>query len=235
MINFVICEDNNEMNKKICNIVDSLMMVNKLAYKKHIFYDYNTSFLNSMKNDMTARIYILDIETPSASGIDIARKIRKIDIDSIIVFLTSHNELGNVLLKDEIMFLTFICKFDNMENRLISALKNALKMVGIKQAIRFEDRGIIYTIPLSNILYITTDTVNRKTIIVTETSTFSLNKTLNEVVELVDNRFKQTHRACYVNFDKVVKIDKRKNTIYFKNKNISLLSDTYKKGMIEVG
>lgn len=235
VINFIVCEDNHEMNKMVCNIVDSFMMSNKLAYKKYVFYDYNDTFYKLMNKELTTRIYILDIETPSASGIDMARKIRENDIDSIIIFLTSHNELGNILLKDEIMFLTFICKFDDMNNRLVSALKNALKMVGVKQAIRFEERGVIYTIPLNSILYITTDTISRKVVIVTDNNEFFINKTLNEVYELLDGRFKQTHRACYVNFDKVTRIDKKKNEIFFDNKKIDLLSDTYKKEMIVSG
>ena len=53
------------------------------------------------------RIYLLDIETPSASGIDIARKIRKHDIESMIIFITGHEELGDVVLKNNTMFLSF--------------------------------------------------------------------------------------------------------------------------------
>lgn len=235
MINFVVCEDNKEMNKVVCDSIDNLMMSNKLAYKKYSFNDYNDAFYKVMNKGLTARIYILDIETPSASGIDVARKIREHDIDSIIIFLTSHNELGNVLLKDELMFLTFICKFDDMHRRLTSAIKNALKMIGIKQAIRFEDRGILYTIPLNSILYVTTDTVNRKIAIVTDSNEFYINRTLSEVIELLDGRFKQTHRACFVNMDKVTKIDKRNNEIIFGKKKITLLSETYKKELVENG
>ena len=36
---------------------------------------------------MVNRIYLLDIETKSASGIDMARIIRKNDLDSIIIFI----------------------------------------------------------------------------------------------------------------------------------------------------
>lgn len=232
MINFILCEDNKNINKKVCDIIDKEMMKNKLAYKKHTFFDYDSSFFNIMTDGIPAKIYILDIETPSASGIDIARRIREFDIDSIIIFLTSHNELGSVLLKDELMFLTFICKFDDMEKRLISAIKNSIKMLGVRQAIRFIDHGILYTIPLNSIFYITTDTTTRKSVVVTDCNQFFVSKTFNEITSMLDDRFKQTHRACFVNMNKVIKIDKKNNTILFENNvKIDLLSDKYKRGI----
>lgn len=230
MINFVICDDHKEIVKSVCNAIDKVMMKNNLAYKKHTFNDYNKRFLDLIETDLTSRIYILDIEVPSASGIDIARKIRKTDINSIIIFLTSHNELGSVLLQDEIMFLTFICKFNNMEERLSSALNKAIDMLGNKQAVRFEDHNILYTIPLNSILYISKDTINRKTIIVTENNTFNVNKNMYEIVELLDSRFKQAHRSCFINMDKVIKIDKKNNEVLFSNNSkTNLLSDSFKK------
>lgn len=232
MINYIICDDNKEINKKMCSIIDKIMMANKKAYKKHIFFDYDANFNKKIKSELTNRIYLLDIETPSASGIDIARKIRENDVDSIIIFITSHNELGSVLLKDELMFLTFICKFDDMEKRLDSAIRSALKMIGTKLALSFNEHSISYTIPLNSIYYLTTDTINRKTVIVTDNNKFYVNKPLNDLVELLDDRFKQTHRACYINTDKVISIDKAKKEILFNNNiKIDLLSDSFKKGL----
>lgn len=230
MINFIICDDNKLIEKNVENVIDKVMMQNKLAYKKHAFYDYNDAFFDTINSDLTSKIYILDIETPSASGIDVARTIRENDIDSIIVFLTGHHELGSVLLKDEIMFLTFICKFDNMEKRLESAINSALKMVGVKQNIRFDDKGILYTITLNDVLYVTTSTFDRKTVIVTSNNEYKTNKSFNEICGMLTSDFKQTHRSCVVNMKLVVKINRKKGEIEFANgTKIDLLSDTYKK------
>ena len=230
MINFIICDDNKVIVRNVEDIVDKVMMKNKLAYKKHSFLDYDDKFFKVFDEDLTAKIYILDIETPSASGIDIARKIRETDIHSIIIFLTSHHELGSILLHDEIMFLTFICKFDDMENRLISAISSAIKMIGKKQAIRFEDRGILYTLPLNDILYITTSTIDRKTVIVTSYNEYKTNKTFSDICSMLNDDFKQSHRSCKVNTNLVAKVNKKKNEIEFNNGlRINLLSDSYKK------
>ena len=111
-MNFIICDDNEKIRNHVVQMVDKIMMKNKLDYKTYVFDDFNEHFYDVVNEEMANKVYILDIETPSASGIDVARDIRENDIDSIIIFLTGHNELGSELLHDEIMFLTFIPKLN---------------------------------------------------------------------------------------------------------------------------
>ena len=48
----------------------------------------------------------------------------------------------------------------------------------------------------------------------------------------LDKRFVQSHRACYVNRDKVKSIDFKNNIIYFNNgMKLDYLSRNYKKGL----
>jgi len=231
-MNFIVCDDKDPIRSNVSKIIDTIMMKNKLHYKIHLFSDYDSKFRTIMKQELANKVYILDIETPSASGIDIAREIRENDIDSIIIFLTNHDELGSEVLHDELMILTFIPKLNNMVKRLESAINKAIKMSGVKLAIRFEEAGIVYTVPLDDILYITTDPIDRKTVLITSYSEFRINKTLREVSGMLNGNFIQTHRACYVNNNRISLIDKRNNIIIFNNGvKTNLLSDKYKKGL----
>ena len=66
-------------------------------------------------------------------------------------------------------------------------------------------------------------TVNVDTILV-------INKTLNDIIDMLDERFIQTHRSCYINDERKVSIDKKNRIIYFDNgESIDLLSDKYRK------
>lgn len=128
------------------------------------------------------------------------------------------------------MFLSFINKFDDFENRLNTSLDKSLDLLNKKNTIRFSDRNIVYTININDILYITKDSFERKTIIKTDYTEFKVNKTLIELIEMLDDRFIQTHRACYVNSDRKVKVDRGNKIITFDNgETIDLLSDKYKK------
>lgn len=230
MINFIICDDHRVIRENIVKVVHEVMMRNKIAYNTHVFEDYDSNFIKVMKSKMPSKVYILDIEVPSGSGIDIARMIRQRDIDSIIIFLTSHDELGYTILKSQFMCLTFISKYDNYVGNLKSALKKAVKMAGSKQAIRFHDQGILYTIPLNDILYITRDSVERKCVIKTDYSSFKINKNLYDLKEGLNNCFVQSHRACIVNIERVVSVDGRSRIITFDNgETTDLLSASYRK------
>ena len=230
IINFIVCDDHKPIKENIVKVIHDVMMRNKIAYNVHAFNDYTKDFIKIMKSNIPSKVYILDIEAPSGSGIDIARMIRQKDVDSIIIFLTSHDELGYTILKSQFMCLTFISKYDDYVGNLKSALKKAIKIAGTKQAVRFHDQGILYTIPLSDILYITRDSVERKCIIKTDYSIFKLNKNLYDFKDNLNNSFVQSHRACIINIDRVVSVDSRHRIVTFDNgETTDLLSANYKK------
>lgn len=230
MINFIVVDDNKKFLDIMMGIITKVMMKNKFLYKTHLFEEYDDAFFDVMNSSISNKIYILDIETRKSSGIDIARKIRKHDVDSIIIFATVHNEAGLVLLKDDLMFLNFICKFDDFENKLSNSINKALEFMHHKVSIKFNDRGTIYTIPLSDILYVTKESNDRKSIIKTINSEFKVSLTLKEVVDLCDGKLVQTHRSCFINMERVRIIDKHDNIIVFDNGNsIDMLSNMYKK------
>lgn len=230
MINVIICEDNEKDRIITQKAIKEFMSKNKKEYQIHLFNDYNKEFYSIVGRKLPFKIYLLDIETPSRSGIDVAREIRSKDIDSVIIFLTAHEELGNIVLKNDLMFLSFINKFDDFKNRLNKSLEKALGLLNQKNTIRFYDRNVLYTININDILYITKESFERKTIIKTDYTEFKVNNSLNEIIKMLDDRFKQTHRACYINYDRKVSIDKIKRLITFDNgETIDLLSDKYRK------
>ncbi|MDD2435296.1 MAG: LytTR family DNA-binding domain-containing protein [Bacilli bacterium] len=228
MIEFVICDDDISVCMKVKNIITKVMMQNNQLYKTRTFNDYDDNFLNFIEKNTRNNIYILDIETKSRSGIDMARIIRKKDFESIIIFLTIHEELGPTILKNELLFLSFINKFDNAEERLYQSITKALELLNIKKYLKYEEKQIIYTIPLDNILYIMHDIVKRKTVIKTTSNSYFTYRPLVKLINMVDNRFIRTHRSCIVNQHRVLMIDNHKKIIIFDNQEtINLLSNKY--------
>lgn len=228
MINFIVCDDDKKYLKLVKNVVDKYMMKNQIDYKTHLFTDYDDSFLKIVDAKLSYKIYILDIEAPTRSGVDIARIIRNKDINSVIIFLTGHEELGNLIIKDDFLFLSFINKFDACEQRLNSSLGKAIKVLKIRPRIKFKDNGVSYTIALDDILYITRDSVDRKCIIKTDGMEFRIGKTLNAIMELLDANFVQTHRSCIINTNRIVSVNKSKRLVTFDNgETIDLVSDKF--------
>ena len=224
MLNVIVCDDNKRDLDRVVKLVDTFMQKNKYEYKNHIYMDFNDDFMKLIKPKMSFRIYILDIETPSRSGIDVAREIRNKDLDSVIIFLTGHDELGRVILQNDLMFLSFVNKFDNMDKRLNDVLHKAIDLVKMKRTIRIEDGTNTYIIDLNDILYLTKET---------DYTEYRVRKSLSTLKEMLDDRFIQTHRACIVNRNRISRIDRSNRMIYFDNGEYTdLLSDKYKKEMV---
>ena len=233
MINFIICDDVKQYREMVEHIVASYMMKNKLEYKTHVFEDYNSDFIKIVESKLPFKVYILDIETPTKSGIDIARIIRNKDVDSVLIFLTGHQELGHIVIKNDFLFLSYINKFDDCENRLIKSLDKALQMFKIRSVIRFKDNGVVYTIPQDDILYITRDSVERKCVIITDYNEFKVGKNLAELEELLNDNFIKTHRACLMNTKRIMSFSKTQKEVVFDNGMTSdLISTRFDKELI---
>lgn len=230
MLNIVICDDNKRDLIKIETLVDKFMLKNKYDYKKHIYNDYDASFMRLVKSKLPFRIYILDIETPSRSGIDVAREIRNKDLDSVIIFLTGHDELGRIILQNDLMFLSFVNKFDDFVDRLNNSLYKAINILKKRKIIKIQDGKNIYVLDLNDVIYLSKDSFERKTTIRTDYTEFKIRKSLSQISCMLDGRFIKTHRACIVNKTRISRIDTSNKIIYFDN-NIytDLLSDKYKK------
>ena len=100
------------------------------------------------------KIYILDLELPDKTGLEIAQDIRKVDWDSIIIVLTSHDELELKLFKEKLLIFDFISKFDNYEKRLTDSINIVIKNLNRRSTLVFKQDKELYHIKYDNILYI---------------------------------------------------------------------------------
>ena len=231
MINIIICDDCvNDVNK-IEKIVKGYFK--NLEYSIYKYYDFNKEFFKIIDLDLENKIYLLDIETPSGSGIDIARRIRKNDYSSVIIFLSGHDDLSRIVAKKNIMCLNFINKYDNLKNNLKSSLELALTIVGKKRRVKLCSRGVVYNIDIDSILYITKETISRNTVLICDNNTYYLKMSMKNVIEKLTNDFIQIHRACFINRNRVAKIDTKLLEVTFDNNiTTNLVSTKYIEGMM---
>lgn len=235
MINFIICEDNVNVRELYEKIISKIAMPHDFNYKVHSFERYNSELKRLIEKGKDVKIYIIDLELPNKSGIDITREIRKKDWDSIIIILTSHDELELRILKEKLLILDFISKFENYEKRLTDTVNMVIKNIEKKKVISFRCNKELHHIKLDNIYYIYRDSAEEKTAIVTNDNEYRIRESLSKLISNLDNRFYQTHRACYVNKDKINTVDFKNNIVYFENdKTTDYLSRNYKKGLKEV-
>jgi two-component system response regulator AgrA len=234
MLNFVICEDNKKNREKLINIITKIMMPYDFDYIVHEFEDYDNKMNKLINETYEKKIYILDIELPSRSGLDIARKIRTRDWESIIIVCTAYYDLALEAIKNRLMLLDFISKFNNFEERVKTSIELAIKILENKKELILENGNILYKIKYDDIVYIVKDTLERKSIINTVNGEYKVSQNISSIMRSLDARFFQTHRSCIVNKEYIKEIDFKEGKITFDNNEfVYLLARGKKKGLKE--
>ena len=235
MLRFIVCEDNKDFLGRLCNIINKVMMPYNFEYKINKFTSYNKEIEELIKKKNEQKIYILDIELGDVSGLEIASSIREHDLESIIIFITAHNECKNDIFYSRLLAIDYIPKDRLWQDRFENTLDYTVKAINRRRVLSFEFNYNSYRIPFDDILYIEKVQDNQKCIINTETGNqFEIISSITELINKLGPNFFQSHKSCIVNIDKIKKINYADNTITFTNNVcVYLLSNRKKKQLRE--
>lgn len=232
MTNFIVCDDSEIIRNKVKETINETFDKKSYDFSVTLYDDYDRNFKDFVLRNRKQVVYILDVDMPSESGIDMARMIRRTDKSSIIIILTSHYELSDIIIKARLNILTFISKYDDCKQNLILSLKEALDYFPNSDVmLNFDDLSNSYNIHVKDILYITKDV--RKTLIKTDFGDIEVYTSIDKLKKLLPPYFKQSHRSCVVNMKRVEYIDYNNKVICFDNgDNIDLMGDKYKEELV---
>lgn len=217
MLNIIIYEDNKIYMQKNINCINKALSSIEIDYRIKKFETYNEELNNLIKNHEIRKIYILDVEVNSKSGLEVASKIREEDWNSIIIFATAYEKYKNDVFYIRLMVLDFVCKYNGYEERLIDDIKAAISIIDKNRVFKFSYNHVIYRIPFDQICYIEKEPIIKRCIIHTLTNDFYIAGTLNGIMANLEGNFVRTHQSCIVNIDNAEKIDFSNNVIMFKN------------------
>ena len=233
MLRFIICEDNKEFLNRLRTIVNKVMMPYNFEYKVNTFTQYNNEVEELIQRQNEQKIYVLDIELAEISGLEIASEIRENDMESIIIFVTCHNECRNDIFYSRFLALDYISKDRLWASRFEETIEYVVKSFHKNRMLIFEYNHNSYRIPYSDILYIEKVQDNQKCMIHTEKGEeYPISCSIATLVKTLGKGFFQSHKSCIVNLEKISKVDYNENLITFHN-GISayLLSNRKKKQM----
>ncbi|MFI3260733.1 MAG: response regulator transcription factor [bacterium] len=236
MIKIVLVDDNTDILQINKSVIAKINLKHDIDVHVMFFTSYNDK-LEKEINDLDSRkVYILDIDLKNkVTGIDIAKKIRKIDWDSEIIFITNHGNQFENVYRNVLGVFNFIEKYNDFEQKL----EHDIEKIFLKN---FDNRCLVYktskismSIYYRNILYVYRDTVERKIFIVTDNGRYAIKDGLNEIYELLDKRFKYSNRSCIVNVKQVLKYDWAESKFTLINgKEVYMLSKKYKEELEQI-
>lgn len=235
MIDFIVCDDNRKFLEHEKKIIDNFMMKYDFEYSCNIFTDYDEEFKKVFDNQERFKVYMLDIQTKSASGLDIARIIREQydDWTSIIIIVTAFNELKYEALGNRLFLLDFINKLNSCDEKIREDLEIAIKHYNNrKKSLHYEYNHVIKNIEFRHIIYIEKEIDSKRCLIKTSYGREVINKNLNETFKMLDKRFVKISRSMIVNIDFISEYNIKENKITFKTgETTNQISRGMKKGL----
>lgn len=192
MLKIIVVDDETEEHTRVRKIIKPLLFKYE-ELTDPIFLDgYNDELKSIIKDTSERKIYLLDINLGTKiTGLNIASLIREEDWNSEIIFLTNHDNYFEKVYRNIFKVFDFIEKFDNLPDRLTEDLELILNKDYDNAMFTFKNNQVNLKLFLKDILYISRDTVERKLIIKTTHNAFKINKTLEEMLTELDERFAQ--------------------------------------------
>lgn len=201
MIKFIVVDDDKEEIRHIGKLLNEILPEEK---KVMAFTKVNELLKKEIQNLEERKIYILDIELGNkVSGISVAKLIRDVDYESEIIFITNHDKMFESAHRSVYEVFDFIEKFHEFDKRFKKDIREILKRNFDNKMFIYKTNNVELNLYYKSILYIYRETEERKLVIVTDANKYKVALCIKEILPMLDNRFKQCHRSCIVNIQRI--------------------------------
>lgn len=229
MLNFVICDDN-------LNILERLDKMLNIIFTKNDF-DAEITFKSDDSDELlkyiacnNVDVVILDINLKSnKNGLDLAEKIRKINKNVYLIFMTAHLEYVMVAYKYKTFdYIAKPINYDRLEETIIRLFED---VNGIpKRYIKIDSKNTL--VDESQIQYIKRDAM--KLVFHTSSRDYDTYSSFNKFQDKLPENFVRCHKSYIVNIKQIKDIKPSNGIITFKDGNTCEIGPKYKSNLMEV-
>lgn len=197
MLEIAVCDDEILTASNIEKMIENLAGKDAIDVNIDIFYDGST-LVNHINQGKRYDIIYLDIEMAKQNGVDAARRIRELDRNVLIIYVTSHESYAKEVF--EVSAFRFISK--PIDTRIFEKyfMDAKREIVGNPKYFQYQYNKISYRVPITDIMYFQSD--KRITYIITKTGSEKCYEKLNNIEKRLcesDIYFYRTHQSFLVN------------------------------------
>ena len=166
MFPILICEDDSRQLEQITQIIKQYCAIYQGRFEIALATSNSAELLEYINEyNIQGGTYYLDIDLgQEMNGIDLADKIRTIDVTGKFTFITTHEEMAPLTLKRKIETFDFIAKHSNdyLKKQLMTNLELVYNRFIQQQkrkaitVVRFKVGNICYKLPIDDVVYMTT-------------------------------------------------------------------------------
>jgi DNA-binding LytR/AlgR family response regulator len=201
MINVAICDDDIAITGKVEEMLCRIAKRRFIPVETEVFWD-GKHLADAVEGGSRYDIIFLDIEMEKEDGITVAQKIRKVDRNVLIIYVTSHeNYMQESFIVRPFRFLLKPVNEMHME----TCFRVACEEVSNSDSyFRYSYQRLSHKVPLRDILYF--ESKRRKVYIVTEQEVLELYGKLNDIEKSLKASkiaFLRVHQSFLVNYKHV--------------------------------
>lgn len=201
MINVAICDDNIETTGKMDSILCNIAKKNFIPTETEVFWD-GKHLVDAVETGIRFDIIFLDIEMEKEDGITAARKIREVDKNVLIVYVTNYQSYMQESFS--VRPFRFLVKPVD-ETQMAVCFEEAYEEISSADSyFRFSYQRLNHKVSIRDILYF--ESKKRKIYIITEKEMFELYGKLNDIEKSLKASkiaFLRVHQSFLVNYKHV--------------------------------
>ncbi|HEL0021771.1 response regulator protein [Streptococcus equi subsp. zooepidemicus Sz35] len=227
----VILEDDMIQQRCLEKLIKELEVKHQLLFQGLDCFGRPHQLLSAIKKNCGQQLFFLDIEIKNEDkkGLEVARQIRQINPDAMIVFVTTHSEFMPLAFQYQVSALDYIDKelphtefVQRVETALLYAVRQNSETIA-ESAFYFTSRYAQVQVPFNDILYIETSSRAHRVNLYTKKERMQFTGTLTDILKQ-ESRFLQCHRSFLINPRNVVRVDKIERVVYFRNGSSCLIA-----------
>jgi len=229
MLNFVVCDDNISVLKRLCKMLDAIFINNKIDAQVCLQSADPNEVINFVENNKID-VLILDINLKSnTTGCDIANIVRQKNKEIYIIFTTGHLEYALLAYKYKTFdYLPKPIVEEKLEETILRLIDDINKSPS--KFIRLNNNKTI--INQDEINYIKKE--GMKLVFCTNTRTYETYSSFSKIENCLPENFVRCHKSFIANTDKILDVNYSKNTILFSDNCSCLIGAKYKNNIKEV-
>jgi len=224
MLSVLICEDDAQQRINIEKITNNHITAKNYAMEIALSTSDPTALLNHVeKNQNSSAIYLLDVNLKhEINGIALASALRKIDVNGIIIFITTHLELSFLTFEHKVEAMDYIAKtsFEGIAKKIKECLDVAytryLNHSSKTAYYQVKAGDKIRKIPLDDIMFFESHHISHKLILHTTNGLLEFYGSLSEAAQ-ISTHFYRCHQSFVVNTKNIKCVDKTSRNVEMVN------------------
>ena len=233
MTKVYICDDESVWIEQIEHAVSDFIVSSDWALSVVCKTTLPNKLLSCLlQNETLGGIYFLDIILKSEiNGIELGAKIRELDPEAVLIFVTTHDELVMDTFRFKLQATDYILKDSgNLRAQIYSTFRtlearydNSIKKLSTPRICLYTGSSYHF-INKNDIYYIESQKNRHKLFVHMRSEVFTISTSLKDLEKQLGDDFIVCRRGCIVNLSHIVEVNRSTKEIIFDNKEICYCS-----------